>query len=91
MNFYILIDYAVNTGGLSTGTIAGIVVASLVSFALILVVLWRKGFLGGKDIEDKGGISDNDINCACKFQIIILFTKRKKKEKKVEYTHITFL
>ncbi|KAK1404903.1 putative LRR receptor-like serine/threonine-protein kinase [Heracleum sosnowskyi] len=46
-------NYVVNTGGLSTGTIAGIVIASLVSVALILVVLWKKGFLGGKDIEDK--------------------------------------
>ncbi|KAF5196547.1 Leucine-rich repeat receptor protein kinase ems1 [Thalictrum thalictroides] len=39
---------------ISAGTIAGIVVASVVAAALIiLAVLWKKGYLGKKDIEDK--------------------------------------
>ncbi|KAE9456685.1 hypothetical protein C3L33_11412, partial [Rhododendron williamsianum] len=39
--------------GLSVGAIAGIVVASCLFFLLILVVLRMKGYLGGKDLEDK--------------------------------------
>ncbi|KAB1202735.1 hypothetical protein CJ030_MR8G002235 [Morella rubra] len=39
--------------GLSAGAIAGIVLASCVLLVLILVVLRVKGFLGGKDLEDK--------------------------------------
>lgn len=46
-------DFKVDTGGLSAGAIAGIVVASCVSLVLVLVVLRLSGFLGGKD-EDKG-------------------------------------
>ncbi|KAK1404902.1 LRR receptor serine/threonine-protein kinase [Heracleum sosnowskyi] len=45
-------NFVIKTGGLSTRSIAGIVVASLVSLSLILYLLWMKGFLGGKDIED---------------------------------------
>ncbi|KAK1375422.1 putative LRR receptor-like serine/threonine-protein kinase [Heracleum sosnowskyi] len=41
------------TGGLSTRPIAGIAVASLVALVLMLVAAWMKGFLGGKDVEDK--------------------------------------
>lgn len=56
LSFYhiFLVVFTVDTGGLSTGTIAGIVVGSISGVALILLTLWRKGFLGGKDIEDKG-------------------------------------
>ncbi|KAL3508791.1 hypothetical protein ACH5RR_028192 [Cinchona calisaya] len=39
--------------GLSVGAIIGIVVASCVVVACILVALRMKGYLGGKDIEDK--------------------------------------
>lgn len=46
-------NFNIDTGGLSTGAIVGIVFASLVGIALILAILWRKGYLGGKDIEDK--------------------------------------
>ncbi|KAG5254847.1 LRR receptor serine/threonine-protein kinase [Salix suchowensis] len=42
-----------NGGGLSVGAIIGIVVASCVLATLVLLVLWKKGFLGGKDLEDK--------------------------------------
>ncbi|PIA33881.1 hypothetical protein AQUCO_03900022v1 [Aquilegia coerulea] len=39
--------------GLSAGAIAGIVVASFVAVLLMLAVLRKKGYLGGKDLEDK--------------------------------------
>ncbi|XP_034933556.1 probable LRR receptor-like serine/threonine-protein kinase At1g53430 [Populus alba] len=42
-----------NGGGLSVGAIIGIVAASCVLAALILLVLRKKGYLGGKDLEDK--------------------------------------
>ncbi|KAJ6301666.1 hypothetical protein OIU77_015889 [Salix suchowensis] len=45
-----------NGGGLSVGAITGIVVASCVLATLLLLLLRKKGFLGGKDLEDKGKI-----------------------------------
>ncbi|WOG98458.1 hypothetical protein DCAR_0417801 [Daucus carota subsp. sativus] len=39
--------------GLSIPMIAGILVASIVSLALMLYIFWMKGFLGGKYVEDK--------------------------------------
>ncbi|KAL8116444.1 hypothetical protein AgCh_022804 [Apium graveolens] len=54
-------DVSVNgfgTRGLSSLAIAGIIFASLVSLGLILVVLWMKGFLGGKDTEDEDDTQD---------------------------------
>ncbi|KAG6793756.1 hypothetical protein POTOM_002979 [Populus tomentosa] len=42
-----------NGGGLSVGAIIGIVAASCVLAALVLLVLRKKGYLGGKDLEDK--------------------------------------
>ncbi|GMH24266.1 hypothetical protein Nepgr_026109 [Nepenthes gracilis] len=39
--------------GLSVGVIIGIVIASCVIMASILVLLWWRGYLGGKDYEDK--------------------------------------
>ncbi|XP_074370492.1 putative LRR receptor-like serine/threonine-protein kinase At1g53440 isoform X2 [Apium graveolens] len=45
-------NFVIKTGGQSTRIIAGIVVASLVSLSLMLYLLWMKGFLGGKDVED---------------------------------------
>ncbi|XP_028102867.1 probable LRR receptor-like serine/threonine-protein kinase At1g53440 [Camellia sinensis] len=45
-------SYKLHTG-LSAGAIAGIVIASCVLLVLILVVLRMKGYLGGKDLEDK--------------------------------------
>ncbi|KAL8089629.1 hypothetical protein AgCh_039200 [Apium graveolens] len=46
------------TRGLSSLAIAGIIFASLVSIGLILVVLWMKGFLGGKNTEDEDDTQD---------------------------------
>ncbi|KAK6134968.1 hypothetical protein DH2020_031287 [Rehmannia glutinosa] len=46
-------DFDVSTGGLSVGAIIGIVVSSCVVVLLILGVLWKTGYLGGKDLEDK--------------------------------------
>ncbi|KAI8558045.1 hypothetical protein RHMOL_Rhmol04G0057900 [Rhododendron molle] len=45
-------NFDVSTG-LSAGAIVGIVAASFVLLVLILVVLWMKGCLGGKDLENK--------------------------------------
>ncbi|XP_052177424.1 probable LRR receptor-like serine/threonine-protein kinase At1g53430 [Diospyros lotus] len=42
-----------HTGGLSVGAIVGIVAASCVVLAFVLFVLRMKGYLGGKDPEDK--------------------------------------
>ncbi|CAL5387318.1 unnamed protein product [Camellia sinensis] len=42
--------------GLSVGAIVGIVVGSCLFLVLILVVLRKKGYLGGKDLENKGEI-----------------------------------
>ncbi|CAI9088848.1 OLC1v1023292C1 [Oldenlandia corymbosa var. corymbosa] len=46
-------NFDTSTGGLSVGAIIGIVAASCVLVALILVVLRMRGYLGGKDEEDK--------------------------------------
>ncbi|KAK4484663.1 hypothetical protein RD792_007252 [Penstemon davidsonii] len=45
-------NFDVSTG-LSVGAIIGIVVSSFVVVLLILIVLWKKGCFGGKDVEDK--------------------------------------
>lgn len=50
------IDFDVG-GGLSVGAIVGIVLASCVILVLILVFLRMKGYLGKKDLEDKGKIN----------------------------------
>ena len=50
------IDFDPNAG-LSVGAIIGIVMASCVVLAFILALLWTKGYLGGKDLEDKGEIN----------------------------------
>ncbi|KAF5728245.1 LRR receptor-like serine/threonine-protein kinase [Tripterygium wilfordii] len=47
-------NFKVDTGGLSTGAIVGIVIASCVGVILILFVLRMRGYLGGKYDEDKG-------------------------------------
>ncbi|KAG5540703.1 hypothetical protein RHGRI_020813 [Rhododendron griersonianum] len=52
-DFPLSIDFEVSTG-LSARAIVGIVAASFVLLVLILVVLWMKGCLGGKDLENKG-------------------------------------
>ncbi|MFS7984232.1 putative Malectin domain-containing protein [Helianthus anomalus] len=50
-------NFDVSTGsGLSGGAIAGIVIGSCAFVALILAILWKKGYLGG-DKEDKGKIN----------------------------------
>ncbi|KAL3821272.1 hypothetical protein ACJIZ3_007177 [Penstemon smallii] len=45
-------NFDVSTG-LSVGAIIGIVVSSFAVLLLILIVLWKKGCFGGKDVEDK--------------------------------------
>ncbi|XP_022981266.1 probable LRR receptor-like serine/threonine-protein kinase At1g53440 isoform X1 [Cucurbita maxima] len=45
-------NFDVDTGALSAGAIAGIVVSSFVFVVLVLAVLRWKGYLGGKDAED---------------------------------------
>ncbi|KAL6554364.1 hypothetical protein OROMI_020037 [Orobanche minor] len=45
-------NFDVSTGGLSVGIIVGIVVSSCVVVLLILFVLWKRGYLGGKNAED---------------------------------------
>ncbi|OVA14369.1 Armadillo [Macleaya cordata] len=42
-----------NTGRISVGVIVGIVAGSCVFVLLILAFLWKKGYLGGKDLEEK--------------------------------------
>ncbi|KAI3927581.1 hypothetical protein MKX01_026514 [Papaver californicum] len=42
-----------NMGHVSVGVISGIVAASCVLILLILAILWKKGCLGKKDLEDK--------------------------------------
>ncbi|KAJ6950017.1 LRR receptor-like serine/threonine-protein kinase [Populus alba x Populus x berolinensis] len=42
-----------NGGGLSVGAIIGIVAAPCVLVALVMLVLRKKGYLGGKNLEDK--------------------------------------
>ncbi|XP_044474275.1 probable LRR receptor-like serine/threonine-protein kinase At1g53430 [Mangifera indica] len=47
-------NFKVDTGGLSVGAIVGIVLASCVVLILVvLVILWRLGYLWAKDPEDK--------------------------------------
>ncbi|RXH84042.1 hypothetical protein DVH24_026941 [Malus domestica] len=46
-------NFKVDTGGLSAGAIAGIVVASFVSVVLVLVILRKAGYLGGKDEDEE--------------------------------------
>lgn len=55
-NFSPFIDFDVG-GGLSVGAIVGIVLASCVILVLILVFLRMNGYLGKKDLEDKGKIN----------------------------------
>ncbi|MCL7031522.1 hypothetical protein MKW94_016154 [Papaver nudicaule] len=43
-----------NRGHISVGVILGIVAAACVLVLLILAALWHKGYLGGKDLENKG-------------------------------------
>lgn len=55
--FSLPIDFNVDDGGgLSVGAIIGIVASSCLVIVLILIVLRLKGYLGGKDLEDKGNI-----------------------------------
>ncbi|XP_074328245.1 putative LRR receptor-like serine/threonine-protein kinase At1g53430 [Apium graveolens] len=69
-------DVSVNgfgTRGLSSLAIAGIIFASLVSLGLILVVLWMKGFLGGKDTEDEGNVTDVEVANRTTFPSLLLW------------------
>uniref|UniRef100_A0A6N2LG11 non-specific serine/threonine protein kinase n=2 Tax=Salix viminalis TaxID=40686 RepID=A0A6N2LG11_SALVM len=50
-------------GGLSVGAVIGIVAASCVLAALFLLLLRMKGYLGGKDLEDKGCVVRWSCNC----------------------------
>ncbi|KAI3981033.1 hypothetical protein MKX01_036579, partial [Papaver californicum] len=46
-------DPKTDTGRMSVGVILGIVASSCVLVLLILAALWKKGYLGGKDLENK--------------------------------------
>ncbi|XP_026455263.1 probable LRR receptor-like serine/threonine-protein kinase At1g53430 [Papaver somniferum] len=46
-------NFVLDTGHISVGVIAGIVAASFVLIILILTILWKKGYLGKEDLEDK--------------------------------------
>lgn len=50
-----VVDFKVNTGGLSAGAIVGIVAASCVFVFLVLFALRMKGYLGGKDTDENQG------------------------------------
>ncbi|KAI6687169.1 hypothetical protein NL676_023997 [Syzygium grande] len=45
-------NFHVGSDGLSAGAITGIAVASVFLLVFILLVLWRSGFLGGREVED---------------------------------------
>ncbi|KAH7512739.1 hypothetical protein FEM48_Zijuj12G0122400 [Ziziphus jujuba var. spinosa] len=47
-------NFKVDTGGLSTWTIVGIVAASSAFLLLVLLALRKMGYLGGKDLENPG-------------------------------------
>lgn len=53
-HFYFVVDFENPSKGLSAGAIVGIVAASCGLVLLILVALWKMGFLGKKDTPDKG-------------------------------------
>ncbi|KAA8526743.1 hypothetical protein F0562_009027 [Nyssa sinensis] len=74
-------NFDVHTG-LSVGPIVGIVVASCVVLVLTLVVLWRKGYLGGKDLEDRelralelqtGYFTLRQIKAATRNQLLLIY------------------
>ncbi|KAK4285852.1 hypothetical protein QN277_002489 [Acacia crassicarpa] len=46
-------NFKIPSKGLSTGAIVGIVVGSCVFLALVLIILRKKGFLGGQDPKDR--------------------------------------
>ncbi|KAI3926455.1 hypothetical protein MKW92_007921 [Papaver armeniacum] len=46
-------NFGPDTGHISVGVIAGILAASFVLIILILSILWKKGYLGKEDLEDK--------------------------------------
>ncbi|KAH7512736.1 hypothetical protein FEM48_Zijuj12G0122100 [Ziziphus jujuba var. spinosa] len=48
-------NFKVDTGGLSTWTIVGIVAASCAFLLLVLLALRKMGYIGGKDLEDPDG------------------------------------
>lgn len=55
-HFNFFVDFKNHSEGLSAGVIIGIVAASCVVVILIVVAIWKMGFLGGKDIRNKGKI-----------------------------------
>ncbi|KAI3926799.1 hypothetical protein MKW92_010884 [Papaver armeniacum] len=46
-------NFGPDTGHISVGVIAGILASSFVLIILILSILWKKGYLGKEDLEDK--------------------------------------
>ncbi|KAI3937395.1 hypothetical protein MKW92_024983, partial [Papaver armeniacum] len=46
-------NFGPDTGHISVGVIAGIFASSFVLIILILSILWKKGYLGKEDLEDK--------------------------------------
>lgn len=53
-HFFFVLDFENPSKGMSTGFIVGIVAASCGLVILILVLLWKMGFICKKDTTDKG-------------------------------------
>ncbi|RZC74185.1 hypothetical protein C5167_049670 [Papaver somniferum] len=51
-------NFGPDTSHVSVGVIAGIVAASFVLIVLVLAILWKKGYLGKKDLEDKAELGE---------------------------------
>ncbi|RZC54368.1 hypothetical protein C5167_013237 [Papaver somniferum] len=51
-------NFGPDTSHISVGVIAGIVAASFVLIVLVLAILWKKGYLGKKDLEDKAELRE---------------------------------
>lgn len=65
-----VLDFKVRSKVLSVGSVVGIVAASCVLLILILIVLRKKGFIGGKDLKDKGKIDIQNKTSLCSYNKI---------------------
>jgi len=72
-HFHFDVDFKVPSHGLSTGAIAGIVVGICVFIVLILLALWKMGFLCGKEETDQGKIkSSKEVGALMTWFLLIL-------------------
>lgn len=67
-HFYFVVDFEIHSKGLSGGAIGGIVAASCVFVIMVLVALRKMGFLGGRDITNKGKfqVHNKPVTCRCR-------------------------